>query len=132
MKRLIAGVALAVSLMSIEASVRAADQAKDKSSDAAKPEKKKQIPFRGKVSAVDKVAKTVVLEGKEKQRVFQITSETKITKDGKPAVLDDVTAGESVGGLAHENAAGKLEVVTLNVGARAGKAKSDGEKKEKK
>jgi hypothetical protein len=115
--------------MNTQISVRAADQPKDKPS--ANTEKKKPVPFRGKVSAVDKVAKTVALEGKEKQRILQITSDTKITKDGKPAVLDDVTPGESVGGLARENAAGKMELVTLNVGARAGKSKSEGEKDKK-
>jgi hypothetical protein len=131
MKRLFTGVLLAVCLGTVEVSVRAADQPKNKSSEAAKAEKKKQVPFRGKVSAVDKVAKTVALEGKEKQRVFQITSATKITKDGKPAVLDNINAGDSVGGLARENAAGKLEIITLNVGAKAGKAKPDGEKEKK-
>ena len=131
MKRLFASFLLGAYLMNIEASVHAAEQPKDKPPEAAKVEKKKQVPFRGKVSTVDKVAKTIALEGKEKQRVFQITSETKITKDGKPTVFDDVAAGESVGGLARENAAGKLEVVTLNVGAKAGKAKSDREKEKK-
>ncbi len=132
MKRLFAGFLLGAYLMNIDASVCAAEKPKDKSADAAKVEKKKQVPFRGKVSTVDKVAKAIALEGKEKQRVFQITSETKITRDGKPAVFDDVAAGESVGGLARENAAGKMEVVTLNVGAKPGKAKSDEAKKEKK
>jgi hypothetical protein len=49
------------------------------------------------------------LEGKEKGRTFQITSATKITKDGKPAVTDDVLVGQTVGGLAKETAAGKWE-----------------------
>ena len=86
------------------------------------------MPFRGKISAVDKTTKTITLEGKEKSRTFQITSASKITKDGKPAVMDDVIVGQTVGGLAKETAAGKWEVVTLNIGAKAGKAK-DAEKK---
>jgi hypothetical protein len=131
MKRLFAGFLLGAYLMNFEAPVCAAEKSKAESPEAAKTEKKRQVPFRGKVSTVDKVAKTIALEGKEKQRVFQITSETKITRDGKPAVFDNVAAGESVGGLARENAAGKLEVVTLNVGAKSAKAKSDEEKEKK-
>jgi len=108
---------------------QAAEGAKDKSDQAPKSDRKlKQMPFRGRISAVDKTTKTVTLEGKEKSRAFQITSATKITKDGKPAVLDDVIVGQTVGGLAKETAAGKWEVVTLNIGAKAGKAK-DAEKK---
>src|SRR3989442_1367699 len=108
---------------------KAAEGAKDKSAQAPKSERKqKQMPFRGKVSAVDKTAKTVTLEGKEKSRTFQITSATKIAKDGKPAVMDDVIVGQTVRGLAKETATGKWEVVTLNMGAKAGKAK-DAEKK---
>jgi hypothetical protein len=44
----------------------------------------------GKLLAVDKVAKTVSL-GKY---TYQVTSETKIFKDGKPARLEDGVAGE--------------------------------------
>ena len=88
------------------------------------------MPFRGKIGAVDKAAKTITLESKEKPRTFQVTSETRIRKDRKPATLDDVQVGDSVGGSARENAEGKLELVTLNVGlpSRAAKAK-EGEDK---
>src|SRR5947199_137111 len=107
----------------------AAEGATDKSTQTPKSEgKQKRMPFSGKVSAVDKTTKTVTLEGREKSRTFQITSATKITKDGKPAVLDDVIVGQTVRGLAKETATGKWEVVTLNIGAKAGKAK-DAEKK---
>jgi hypothetical protein len=108
---------------------QAAEGAKDKSAQAPKSERKqKQIPFRGKISAVDKTTKTVTLEGKQQSRALQITSGSKITKDGKPAVMDDVIVGQTVGGLAKETAAGKWEIVTLNIGAKGGKPK-DAEKK---
>lgn len=94
-----------------------------------KAEKKaKGAPFNGTVSAVDKTAKTVTLGDKEKARIFQITSETKIRKDKKPGVFDDIVVGERVGGYTRENAEGKSEVVTLNVGLPAkakGKKKTD-------
>jgi len=83
------------------------------------PKKARALPFNGKVGAVDKVAKTVTLEGKEKARVFQITSESKIRKDKKPATLDDVMVGDRVGGSQRESADGKMEVVTLNVTSAA-------------
>jgi len=127
MKRSIVIVVL-TAIMAFAATSKAAEDAKDKSASEPKHEgKQKQMPFRGKVSAVDKTKKTVTLEGKEKGRTFQITSVTKITKEGKPAVLDDVIVGQTIGGLAKENA-GKWEIVTLSVGANAKKAK-DVEKK---
>src|ERR1700687_1994336 len=60
--------------------------------DTAKPGK--GGPFHGKLAAIDKVAKTITV-GK---RTFQITSETKIKKAGKPATLDDGVVGETVSG----------------------------------
>jgi hypothetical protein len=102
----------------------AAEGAKDKSTQTPKSEgKQRRMPFSGKVSAVDKTTKSVTLDGREKSRTFQITSATKITKNGKPAVMDDVIAGQTVGGLAKETAPGKWEVVTLNIGGKAGRAK---------
>jgi hypothetical protein len=124
MKMLLALGVLAAVVACVSPTNQAAESSKDKPAQAPKSgSKARQMPFRGKISAVDKTAKTITLEGKEKGRTFQITSATKITKDAKPAVLDDVTVGETVGGLAKENAAGKWVVVSLNVGARAGKAK---------
>ena len=112
--------------------VSGAEDSKDKSVQASKPTgKPKQMPFRGKVSAVDKTAKAITLEGKENGRTFQITSGTKITKDGKPAVLDDITVGQSVGGLAKQSAAGKWEASTVNLGTNPGRAKRDSKKIEK-
>lgn len=129
MKRTVIAVILSIVMFGSGLTGYAAEESsKNKAAPAEK--KAKQMPFRGKVGSVDKVAKTVTLEGREKSRTLQITSATKITREGKPALLDDVVVGESVGGLARENAAGKMEVVTLNIGAKPGKAKP-GDKKEK-
>ncbi len=99
-------------------------------------EKKKSdtYPFNGKVASVDKGAMTVTLQGKEKQRVIKLTPETRIVKMGKPATLDEATAGETVGGLVKKDASGKEVATMLRIGpAPEGKAKGkDGEKKEKK
>jgi hypothetical protein len=106
----------------------------DKPAAPSKPapaKKQRPVPFSGPVAAVDKTAKTITV-GKNKLRVFQITSETKINKDKKPATLDQIVAGEVVGGSYRENADGKLEVVTLNAGERGKGNEEPKEKKEKK
>jgi hypothetical protein len=77
-------------------------------------ERAKQMPFRGKIVKIDHEAKTVTLGGKEKDRTFALTEQTKIKKNGQAAKLADVLVGESVGGLARANG-DKWEVVTLNV-----------------
>ena len=125
-------IGLAAVMMAVPLAVRAADKAPD----APKTERKaRSLPFNGKVGAVDKTAKTITLEGKARQRVFQVTSETRISKDKKPAVLDDVQVGDRVGGSARENADGKMELVSLNVlPAKDAKTKQEdkGDKGEKK
>lgn len=129
MKKLFTLAVLIASFACFSSGVGAAEGSKDKPSQSPGSENRpKQMPFRGKVSAVDKTVKTVTLEGKDKGRTYQITSATKITKDGKPAVLNDVVVGESVAGLAKQNAAGKWEVATLRVGAATGTPKK-GDKK---
>jgi hypothetical protein len=97
-----------------------------------RPKKQRSIPFNGPVAAIDKTAKTVTI-GKNKLRVFQITGETKINKDKKPATLDQISVGEIVGGSYRESADGKLEVMTLNAGERGnGKGNEDSKDKPEK
>jgi hypothetical protein len=100
--------------------------------DDAKPADKKEaparaIPFRGKVAAVDKQAKTF----KVGERTFQITSDTRIMKAGKPATLEDAAVGEDVGGAYREGADKKLNVVSLRIGPRPDAAPKNDEKKDK-
>lgn len=87
----------------------------------------KAFPFRGKILALDVGAKTVTLAGKEKNRIFQVTTATKITKDGKPATLEDAKVGDEVGGRALPGTNGKLDLVVLRVGPKpeAGKKMDD-------
>ena len=58
--------------------------------DDAKPAAPRAIAFRGKIDSVDKQAKTFKIN----DRTFNITADTKIMKDGKPATSDDVVAGQ--------------------------------------
>ena len=120
MKKLFGIAVLAAAVMALPMLTHAAD-----ATPPAKPEKKaRAIASRGNVASVDKVAKTVTLEGKEKSRTFQVTSETKIhDKDKKPATLDQVMAGDHVGISSRETADGKAELVTLNILAKPAKAK---------
>ena len=83
-----------------------------------KPAKKaapKSIPFRGNIKAIDNTAKTLTV-GKE---TFQVTSETKIIKMGKPATLADGVEGEMVGGSYHKDTDGKLIALTVRFGPKA-------------
>ena len=80
------------------------------------------LPFHGDLASVDTNAMTFVV-GK---RTFQVTSDTKITKDDKPAVLADGVAGQTVSGSYKKNDDGKLDAVTVHFGGKAaGKKKTE-------
>jgi hypothetical protein len=72
------------------------------------------LPFRGTLTAVDTNAMTLTVE----KRAFNMTSETIITKDDKPAVLADGVVGEPVRGAYKKNADGKLDAVTVRFGGK--------------
>ena len=112
-------------LTTMMASLSFPGRAEDKTEAPGQTHKSNKIPFHGKITAVDKVAMTITLAGKEKPRTIQITSQTKIMKAGKPATFDDATLGEEVGGSAHQLADGKLEATSLRIGPKPeGKTKS--------
>lgn len=118
---------------STEPKFEASKAAKKKSDESrAKEPRAKQMPFQGKLGAVDKVNKTITIKGKEKDRTFHVTSNTKLSKDGKPAVLDDAMVGDEVAGLVRKNADGKVEALLVCFGAKArDQAKPKQEKPEK-
>jgi hypothetical protein len=95
---------------------RAADSDKPPAKEETPAPRPRGVPYNGKVASVDKIAKTITLNG-EKNRVIQVTSKTRIMKDGKPATFDDATVGEKVGGFAHQ-VGDKLEARSLNIGAK--------------
>src|SRR5262249_49381939 len=79
------------------------------------PKKKTSgTPFHGKLVAVDKTAKTLTV-GK---RTFQITSQTRMNKAGKPAVLGDAVIGEEGSGYIKASEDGKLIATTVNFGPK--------------
>jgi hypothetical protein len=71
-------------------------------------------PFHGTVSALDTNAMTLTV-GK---LTMQVTSKTKITKDGKPATLADAAVGEPVSGYYVKDAGGKLNATTIHFGGK--------------
>jgi hypothetical protein len=73
------------------------------------------LGFHGKLAALDKTAKTITV-GK---RTFQITSETRIFKDGKPAMLEDGVIDEPVSGGYKKAEEGKLVATKVSFGAPA-------------
>jgi len=105
------------------------DKAATEKKEPPKGEKKQgAIPYNGKVTAIDKTAKTVTVG----ERTFQITSETRIMKAGKPATLDDGVVGEVVGGQYRKTDDGKLVAQSVRFGPKPeGAERPAGEKKEK-
>ncbi len=85
--------------------------------------KHKSLPFHGKLSAIDTNAMTLSVG----ERTFEITSETKIMKDGQPATLSEGVVGEPVGGAYKKGEDGKLTATSIRFGA-----KPEGEPKKKK
>jgi len=72
------------------------------------------LPFRGTLTAVDTNAMTLTVE----KRTFNMTSETIVTKDDKPAVLADGVVGTPVRGAYKKDAEGKLDAVTVRFGGK--------------
>jgi hypothetical protein len=88
------------------------------------------IPFHGKVGAIDAKEKKLWV-GK---RVFVITSDTRLFKANKPAVLEDGAVGENVSGSYKMASGGKMEAVNIYFAlphSAATKTDASAEKKEK-
>lgn len=93
---------------------------------AEKKEKAKPAvtPFHGKLKAIDKTAKTITVG----EHTIQITSETKITKDGKPATLDEGVTDEMVAGAYKKADDGTLHATSIRFGAKAEEPKKEKKK----
>src|SRR5690242_12778882 len=86
-----------------------------------KTNKKGAIPFHGKLKSVDKAAKTITVG----EHTIQITSETKIMKDGKPATLEDGVIDETVAGAYRMTDDGKFHATAVRFGAKPEEAKKE-------
>jgi hypothetical protein len=124
LKRILFIGALMTALVGNGLILQAADVAESKATEVSRSEaKRKQMPLRGKLTAVDLTDRTITLRGKEKPRIFKVADLAKIQREAKPITLSDLQVGEMIGGLARQNAGGVWEVVTLNITTKtAGKA----------
>jgi len=85
--------------------------AAERGGDAKSEKKPRAIPFRGKVTAADKAAGTLTVG----ERVFHISAQTKLTKQGKTAGLGEATVGENVSGSYLKGEDGKLNAVSVRL-----------------
>lgn len=120
MKKQIALFALvAAALIAVPSAVLAGDSTNAPSATPPAGAKKHgALPFHGSVTAVDTAAMTVTIASK----AYNVTSETKIMKDGKPATLADITVGEKITGQYKKGDAGKLDATVIHIGGKADKA----------
>jgi len=79
------------------------------------------LSFHGTLTAVDTNAMTLTVE----KLTFNMTSETIVTKDDKPAVLADGVVGAPVRGAYKKNTDGKLDAVTVRFSGGAGSKKKE-------
>ena len=91
----------------------------------------KGLTLKGKIKAIDTIAKTFTLEG-DNPKVLHITSETRITKNGKPATSEDLAVGEDVAVRAKESPEGKLAALTIKERKPASDADKPAPKEKKK
>ena len=85
------------------------------------------VPFHGTLTAKTDASITI------KERVFEVTSETKIVKNGKPATLAEGETGKAVSGQ-YRKFEGKLVAKLINFGEKSeapGKTAVEKVKKEK-
>ena len=114
MKKNIALIAIAAATLLAVPAITRAQAAATNSPDATAPVHKKHgLPFHGKIAAIDATAATVTVG----TQVYNITSETKITKNDKPATLADFAVGDTVSGYAKKNG-DKLNATALHSGKK--------------
>ena len=118
MKNILMSLLVAVAMLGLLANAEAATTNKPVTKAAPAKTKAKTHPFKGIIKTLDQTAKLVVLEG-PKAQTYLITSETRITKNGKPAVLADIIVGEEVTGQARETPEGKWEARSIYAGKKA-------------
>ena len=88
--------------------------------------KNSRLPFHGNVAAVDSAAMTLTVG----TLILNVTSETTISKAGKPATLAEITVGDKVGGSYKKDAAGKLNAVIIRASDKTPKPEKNKKKAE--
>ena len=78
-------------------------------------------PFRGTVDSLDPAAKTILLDGKKGDRTLHVTAESVLEKDGKPAKLEEIAAGDYAKGLVSRPDGSREIVVKATFGPKPDK-----------
>lgn len=92
------------------------------SASPAKTKSHRGIPYRGKIASVDQAAKTFTINTKSGQsRVFTVNDETRIMKDGAPAMIGDLAAEQMVRGQYMKNDDGTMVAKSVMIGAKGGR-----------
>ena len=105
---------LAAALIALPTVSRAQDQTASTNAPASATTPAKKLPFHGKAAAVDTAAMTLTVG----TLVINVTSETKITKNGKPATLDDIKVDDVVSGSYKKGDDGKLNASMIRDGIK--------------
>lgn len=92
-------------------------------------EKARTIPFNGKLVSVSAQEMIFKLRGKEKTRVFHVSAETRIMKEGQKATLADMGDGDMIGGSAVQRVDGEFDAVSVRIGTKGGGASKEGKTK---
>jgi hypothetical protein len=117
MKKIIALSAIvATTLIAAPLSINAQDAASTNSPAATTPApaKKHGPSVHGKVTAVDATAMTITVKG----LTLNVTSSTKIVKDGNPATLDDIKVDDAVRIAYKKDSTGKLNATYIRDGVK--------------
>ena len=104
--------------------------AADSEQSSKKSDKPRTIPYTGKLLSADPKAMTFQLKGKEKPRIFHISPETRIIKDGQKSSMDEMREGEIISGSAIKRENGEHDAVFVRIGPKSPseKSKNDGKK----
>jgi hypothetical protein len=98
-----------------------------KEATTARSNKSGRTPFHGKLKALDKSAKTITYG----ETTLQVTADTKIIRDEKPATLEDGVIGEAVSGTYKKNESGHSTAIMIRFGAKPKTAHAARPKREK-
>lgn len=76
--------------------------------------KPRPVPFYGNIGTVDRQANTI----KVGKRVFQVTSDTRVTKNGREATLKDAAPGDEVAGSYRKGTGNYHPLISLRIGPK--------------
>jgi hypothetical protein len=113
--RIISFSLLAAALLVLPAISRAEDETKTNAPEHSATDNRR-LPFHGNAAAVDDKAMTVTVGS----LVLNVTSQTHIYRNLKPAVLSDIKVGDSVHGSYKKDETGKAIASTITASDKSG------------